>query len=64
MFGPYIIKAKKFAKPPFQSKKIAGNFWAILGHSWAILGHIWAILGHIWPFLGHLGAFLDKFAEN
>ena len=42
----YILKAKKFAEPLFQSKKFAEKvrksgrpFWAILGHFWAILGH-------------------------
>ena len=33
IFCPYILKAKKFAEPLFQSKKIAEkvrNFWAIL----------------------------------
>ena len=31
---PGIIhsKSEKFAEPPFQSKKIAENFWVILGH--------------------------------
>ena len=75
---PYILKAKKFAEPPFQSKqncgKSAGHFWAIWGHLgsffdnlgpfWVIFGHIWATLGHFWPFLGHCVAFLDKFAES
>ena len=63
----YILKAKKFAEPPFQSKKIVekvrvifGPFWAFLGHFghfWAILGHICATLGHFGSFLGHLGSF-------
>ena len=74
----YILKAKKFAEPPFQSKKnsgkSAGYFWAILGHFgsflghfghfWAILGHICATLCHFGSFLGHFVAFLEKFAES
>ncbi len=57
----YILKAKKFAEPPFQSTKIAGNFRAILGHSWAILGHIWATLGHLESFLAIFGPKCGKF---
>ena len=44
----YILKAKKFAEPLFQSKKFAekmrelghfGPFWLIFCHFWAILWH-------------------------
>ena len=45
---PYILKAKKFAEPPFQSNKIAEKVWVILGHSWVIFGHFWAISWHFW----------------
>ena len=62
--GAYILKAKKFAELPFQSKKIAEKVWVLFGPFWVILGHSFAILGHIWPFLGHFMAFLDKFAES
>ena len=59
MTDAYILKAKKFAEPPFQSKKncgkSAGHFWAILDHSWAILGYIWATLGHFGSFLAIFG---------
>ena len=67
----YILKAKKFAKPPFQSKKmrkkcvnpgvIFGPFEVILGHLGSFLGHLgsfWVILGPFWVILGHLGSYL------
>ena len=57
----YILKANKFAEPPFQSTNIAekvrvifGPFWVILGPFWVIFGPLWAILGHFWPFLGQI----------
>ena len=53
----YILKAKKFAEPPFQSKKIAEK----VGKSGR---HFWSIWGNFGSFLGHFVAFLDKFAEN
>ena len=63
----YILKAKKFAEPPFQSKNIAekvrvifGPFWVIFGHSWAILGHICATLGHFWAISWHFWKKLRK----
>ena len=56
----YILKAKKFAEPPFQSKKLRKKCKSFL----VILGHSLVILGHFWPFLGHFVAFLDKFAES
>ena len=46
----YILKAKKFAEPPFQSKKfrvIFGPFWVILGPFWAIFGPFRGIFGQI-----------------
>ena len=67
---PYILKAKKFAEPPFQSKKIAekvrvifGPFWVILVHFGpflVILGHFWSfriILDHFWAILGYFWLF-------
>ena len=64
---PYILKAKKFAEPLFQSKKIAEkvrksgrHFWAI----WGNCGPFWVIFGPLWIILGHFVAFLDKFAES
>ena len=64
----YILKAKKFVEPLFQSKKIAGkvrksgrHFWAIWGNFgpfWITLRHFWAILGHIWDILGPFWPFL------
>ena len=53
----YILKAKKFAEPSFQSKKIAEkvrksgrHFCAI----WGNFGPFWVIFG---PFKGHVGPF-------
>ena len=67
----YILKAKKFAEPPFQSKNIAekvrvifGPFWVILGPFWAFLGHFGSYLCHFGSFLGHFVAFLEKNAES
>ena len=67
----YILKAKKFVEPLFQSKKIAEkvrksgrHFWTILGHFWATLDHYRAILGHFGPFwviFGPLWAILGNF---
>ena len=53
----YILKAKKFAEPPFQSKKIAEKVWVLFGPFWVILGHSWAIWGHLGSYLGHFGPF-------
>ena len=68
---PYILKAKKFAEPLFQSKKIAEkvrksgrHFWAIWGNCgpfWVIFGPLWIILGHSRAILGHLGSYLGHF---
>ena len=65
--GTYILKAKKFAEPAFQSKKVAGksagHFWAILGHSRAILGlfgHVWATAWHFWTNLRRVQIFLGS----
>ena len=52
----YILKAKKLAEPPFQSKKIAEkrvNPGIIFGPFGVILGH----LGHYWAILDHFGSF-------
>ena len=64
----YILKAKKFAEPPFQSKKIAekvrvlfGPLWVILGHSWATLGHFGSFLAIFGPFRGIFGQICGKF---
>ena len=67
----YILKAKKFAEPLFQSKKIAEkvrksgrHFWAIWGNFgpfWVIFGPFWIILGHSRAILGHLGSYLGHF---
>ena len=64
----YILEAKKFAKPPFQSKKIAEKLRKSGRHCWAIWGNFepfwftfwpfWVILGHIWATLGHFWAIL------
>ena len=51
------IHSKKFAEPPFQSKKLRKKCWSFLGH----FGSFWANFG---SFLGHFVAFLDKFAES
>ena len=57
---PYVLKAKKFAEPLFQSKKITEqvresgrNFRAI----WGNFGPFWVILGHFWATLDHFGWF-------
>ena len=67
----YILKAKKFAEPLFQSKKFAEkvrksgrHFWAIWGNCgpfWVIFGPLWIILGHSRAILGHLGSYLGHF---
>ena len=59
----YILKAKKFAEPPFQSKKIAKIRWAILGHSWAILGLFGSYMGHFGSFLAIFGPFCGIFGQ-
>ena len=46
--GAYILKAKKFAEPPFQPKKIAEKVQVIFGPFWVILGPFWTFLGHLW----------------
>ena len=60
IIAAYILKAKKFAEPPFQSKKIAEkvgksgrHFWVI----WGNFGPFWIILGHSRVIVGHLGPF-------
>ena len=63
----YILKAKKFAEPPFQSQKIAEKVQVIFGHFRSFLddfGPFGAILGHIWATLGHFGPFLGQVVEN
>ena len=57
---PYILKAKKFAKPPFQSnffaeivRKYGHHFWVV----WGNFGPFWIILGHSRVIVGHLGPF-------
>ena len=42
----YILKAKKFAKPPFQSKKIAEKLRKSGRHFWVIWGNFGSFLGH------------------
>ena len=54
---PYILKAKKFAELPFQSKNIAGKVRVIFGPFWVILGSFWAFLGHFGSYLCHFGPF-------
>ena len=64
----YILKANKFADPPFQSTNIAekcgsflghfGNFWDIFVPLLAISGHFWAILWHFWKKLRKVQFFL------
>ena len=71
LLKPYILKAKKFAEPLFQSKKIAEkvrksgrHFWAIWGNCgpfWVIFGPLWIILGHSRAIWGHLGSYLGHF---
>ena len=56
----YILKAKKFAEPPFQSKKMRKKCI----NPGVIFGPFGVILGHFGSFLGHFGSFLDKFAES
>ena len=46
----YILKAKKFAEPLFQSKKFAEKVRKSGRHFWAILGHFWATLDHFESF--------------
>ena len=70
----YILKAKKFGEPLFQSKKIAEkvrksgrHFWAIWGNCgpfWVIFGPLWIILGHSRAILGHLGSYLGHFGPK
>ena len=60
----YILKAKKFAEPPFQSKKNCGLFLGHFGSFWVILGPFWAFLGHFGSYLGHFGSFLAIFARS
>ena len=60
----YILKAKKFAEPFFQSKKFmekvrksGRHFWAIWGNFgpfWVIFEPFWIILGHCRAILGHI----------
>ena len=59
-FPPYILKANKFAEPPFQSKKLRKkcvNPGVIFGPFEVILSHFWAILGHFGSYLVHFGQF-------
>ena len=61
---PYILKAKKFAEPPFLKnflRKSAGHFWAILGHIWATLRHFGSFLAIFGPFCGIFGRIFRKF---
>ena len=59
--GTYVLKAKKFAEPAFQSKKSCGKkCGSFLGHFGSFSGNF----GPFWPCLGHCMAFLDKFAES
>ena len=68
---PYILKAKKFAEPLFQSKKIAekcvnpgiifGPFGGNCGPFRVIFGPLRIILGHSRAILGHLGSYLGHF---
>ena len=44
----YILKAKKFEEPPFQSKKIAEKVRVIFGPFSVILGPFWVIFGPLW----------------
>ena len=53
----YILKAKKFAGPLFQSKKFAEKVHKS-GH------HFWAIWGNFGSFLGIFGHFIENFADN
>ena len=69
---PYILKAKKFAELPFQSKKIAekvrvifGPFWVIFGPFWVIFGPFLAILWHFWTILRKVQFFLrDRWGQD
>ena len=47
---PYILKAKKFAEPPFQLKKIAEKVCKSGRHFWAILGNFGSFLGNFRSF--------------
>ena len=53
----YILKAKKFAEPPFQFKKIAEKVHKFGRHFWAILGNFGPFLGNFGPFWVILGPF-------
>ena len=56
--GTYILKAKKFAEPAFQSKKkLREKVRVIFGPFWVILGPFWAFLGHFGSYLCHFGSF-------
>ena len=63
---PYILKAKKFAEPLFQSKKcvnpgvIFGPFWVILGPFWVLIGPLWVIFGHFQAVFWHFWTNLRK----
>ena len=67
-FPPYILKANKFAEPPFQSKKLRkkcgsflghlGSFGVILGPFGVIFGSLWAIFG---PYCGIFEQICRKF---
>ena len=69
----YILKAKKFAEPLFQSKEIAEkvrksgrHFWAIWGNFGPFLDHFgsfWVILRPFWAILGHFWTTLDHFGS-
>ena len=69
----YILKAKKFAEPFFQSKKFmekvrksGRHFWAIWGNCgpfWVIVGQLWITLGHSRAVWGHLGSYLGHFGK-
>ena len=47
MSKSYILKAKKFAEPPFQSNKIAEKIRVIFGPFWVILGPFRGIFGQL-----------------
>ena len=56
----YILKAKKFAEPPVQSKKLRKkcvNPGVIFGPFGVILGHFGSFFGHLGSYLGRFGAF-------
>ena len=50
---PYILKAKKFVEPPFQSKKLRKK----CVNPGVIFGPFGVIVGHFGSFLGHFGSF-------